>query len=102
MLGLENHVLAVLASCSPETERDLIKRLTRQEIIALMDDRDRELWELLLVGYDTGHLAAQTGQDVCYVGKRLRRALERAVRRLLHKKVPADYSSVGDNIVAHG
>ena len=101
-LGLEHHVLAVLALCSPETEQDLIKKLTRQEIIALMDEKDRELWELHLVGYDTGQLAAHTGQDVCYVGKRLRRALERALRRLLGKKVPADDSSVSDNIVAHG
>jgi predicted AAA+ superfamily ATPase len=96
-LGLEPHVLDVLASSSPETEQDLIKKLTRQEIIALMDEKDRELWELLLFGYDTGHLAAQTGQDVCYVGKRLRRALERALRRLLEKKVPVDDSSVSEN-----
>lgn len=102
VLGIEPDVLASLAACRIETEQDLIKKLTRQEIVALMDEKDRELWELLLFGYTTGHLAAKTGQDVCYVGKRLRRALERALRRLLEKKVPADDSSVSDNIVAHG
>jgi len=102
VLGMQPDVLALLAACRIETEQDLIKQLTRQEIIALMDEKDRELWELLLVGYKTGHLAAKTGQDVCYIGKRLRRALERALRRLLEKKVPADDSSVSDNIVAHG
>jgi hypothetical protein len=102
VLGLEHQLLAALALSSPETEQDLIKKLTRQQIIALMDEKDRELWELLLVGYDMGHLAAATGQDSCYVGKRLRRALERALRRLLPKKLPADQSSMSDNIVAHG
>jgi hypothetical protein len=67
-----------------------------------MVEKDRELWELHLVGYDMTQLAAATGQDASYLGKRLRRALERAMRRLLNKKVPANESSVSDNIVAHG
>ena len=101
-LGLENQVLAELAISSPDTEQKLIKKLTRQEIIALMGEKDQELWELHLVGYDIPQLAAEMGQTVDYLGKRLRRALERALRRLLLKKVPADQSPVSDNNVAHG
>jgi hypothetical protein len=63
---------------------------------------DKFLWELHLVGYNIKQLAAESGHDADYLGKRLRRAAERALRRLLLKKVPTDKSSVSDNNVAHG
>jgi predicted AAA+ superfamily ATPase len=101
-LGLEHQVLAELAISSPDTEQKLIQKLTRQEIIELMDQPDKFLWELHLVGYNIKQLAAESGHDADYLGKRLRRAVERALRRLLLKKVPTDKSSVSDNNVAHG
>jgi hypothetical protein len=101
-LGFENQLLAELAISSPDTEERLIKKLTRQEVIALMGEKDQELWELHLIGYDISQLAVGIGQNADYLGKRLRRALERALRRLLLKKAPADPSSVSDNNVADG
>jgi hypothetical protein len=101
-LGLENQVLAKMAISSPDTEQNLIKKLTRQQIITLMGEKEQALWELHLVGYDIPQLATEMGQNGDYLGKRLRRAVERALRRLLLKKLPANQSSVSDNNVAHG
>jgi DNA-directed RNA polymerase specialized sigma24 family protein len=80
--GLEQHVLAHLArSESPENE--IINELGRQQILNCMDERGRELWDRRLLGYTVEELAAQEGQNGDHVGKRLRRAMQGAVRRLL-------------------
>jgi DNA-directed RNA polymerase specialized sigma24 family protein len=100
--GLGNQVLAEMAISSHDTEQTLVKRLTRQNLIALMDEKEQHLWERHILGYEIRELAAEAGQDADYLGKRLRRAAERALRRLLLKKMPADESSVSDNNVAHG
>ena len=100
--GLENQVLAEMAISSPDTEQTLVKKLTRQDLIALMGEKEQYLWERHILGYEIGELAAEAGQAADYLGKRLRRAAERALRRLLLKKTPADESSVSDNNVAHG
>ncbi len=100
--GLENQLLAEVAVSGHDTEQTLVKKLTRQNLIALMGEKEQYLWERHILGYEIGELAAEAGQDADYLGKRLRRAAERALRRLLLKKTPADESSVSDNNVAHG
>ena len=100
--GLENQILAEVAVSGHDTEQALVKKLTRQNLIALMDEKEQHLWERHILGYEIRELAAEAGQNADYLGKRLRRAAERALRRLLLKKMPADESSVSDNNVAHG
>ena len=80
--GLEQHVLAHLAR-SESPEDDIIKELGRQQILACMDEKGRQLWNRRLLGYTVEDLATQEGQNGDHVGKRLRRAMQGAVRRLL-------------------
>jgi hypothetical protein len=100
--GMEGHVLAQVASSGRNTEQDFVKNLTRRKVVAAMDESGRNLWERHLLGYELDELAAQEGQDADYLGKRLRRATERALRRLLLKKAAPDENPVSDNTVAHG
>ena len=80
--GLEQHMLAHLArSESPENE--ILNGLGRQQILECMDEKGRELWDRRLLGYSVEELAVQEGQNGDHVGKRLRRAMQGAVRRLL-------------------
>jgi hypothetical protein len=50
-----------------------------------MDEKGRELWEKHLLGYQLDELAAAEGYSTDYLGQRLRRAIERALRRLQRK-----------------
>jgi hypothetical protein len=95
--GFENQVLAEMATGDHDIEQALIKKLTRQELISLMDGKDQTLWERHIFGFEIRELAAETRENPDYLGKRLRRAAERALRRLLLKNVAADESSVSDN-----
>jgi DNA-directed RNA polymerase specialized sigma24 family protein len=81
--GVEPQVLTQIAH-SEDLESDLINRLTREKLLDSMDEKGRQLWERYLLGYGLDELAAQEGQSSDYLGKRLRRATERALRRLLH------------------
>jgi DNA-directed RNA polymerase specialized sigma24 family protein len=82
--GLEQHVLAHLARCeNPEDE--IISELGRQQMLGYMDEKGRELWDRRLLGYTVEEIAIQEGQNGDHVGKRLRRAIQGAVRRLLLK-----------------
>lgn len=81
-LGLEHQVLSHLARCE-NPEDQILTNITRQRILQSMDDKGRELWERNLLGYTVNEIAAQEGQSGDYVGKRLRRAMQGAVRRLL-------------------
>jgi 5S rRNA maturation endonuclease (ribonuclease M5) len=99
--GLEGHVLAEMASTGIDTEQRLVKDLTRQRMIDSMDPKERDLWKRHILGYGVDELAVEEGQDPDYLGKRLRRAAERALRRLLLKRAASEKSSVSDNIVAH-
>jgi hypothetical protein len=75
-------MLAHLARAeSPENE--IINELGRQQILGCMDEKGRELWDRRLLGYTVEELAIQEGQNGDHVGKRLRRAVQGAVRRLL-------------------
>lgn len=79
--GLEQNILAHLARAeSPENE--IINELGRQQILGCMDEKGRELWERRRLGYTVEELATQEGQSGDHVGKRLRRAMQGAVRRL--------------------
>ena len=80
--GLEEQVLSHLGrSESPEDQ--ILSDITRRRVLECMDEKGRELWERNLLGYTVTELAEQEGQTGDYVGKRLRRAMQGAVRRLL-------------------
>lgn len=98
--GLEQQLLSHLAQ-TDDPEAQLLSDLTRREIFECMDERGRRLWERNLLGYTIGELAAQEGQTGDYVGKRLRRAMQGALRRLILKSKNAK-RSMSDNTVAHG
>lgn len=83
--GLEQQVLSHLARTN-NPEDEIVSELTRRQILDCMDERGRELWERNLLGYTIGELAVQEGQTGDYVGKRLRRAMQGALRRLLLKE----------------
>lgn len=80
--GMESHVLAQLAKSVSNPEAGLIKDLTRQKVVEAMDEQARALWQRHLLGYELDDLAAEEGQTADYLGKRLRRATQRALRRL--------------------
>jgi len=82
--GMEAQVLSQIAH-SGNPEITLVNSLTREKVFNSMDEKSRDLWERRLVGYGLDELAAEEGQSVDYLGKRLRRATERAMRRLLRK-----------------
>jgi hypothetical protein len=99
--GLESQVLAEMVSTGIDTEHRLVKDLTRQTVIDSMDPKERDLWNRHILGYGVDELTMEEGQDLDYLGKRLRRAAERALRRLLLKRAGSDKPSMSDNIVAH-
>jgi hypothetical protein len=99
--GLEPHVLSHLAQCE-NTEDELLTEITRRQVLDSMDEKGRELWERNLLGYTVNELAAQEGQTGDYVGKRLRRAMQGALRRLLLKEKTDKKQHMSDNTVAHG
>jgi hypothetical protein len=99
--GLEGQVLAQIASSESDVETGLVKSLTRQKVIGSMDSKEQNLWERHILGYEIHELAIEEGQDPDYLGKRLRRAAKRALRRLLLERGPSDEPSMSDNIVAH-
>lgn len=80
--GFEEQVLSHLAR-TENPENEILTGLTRRQILNCMDEKGRELWERNLLGYTVGELAVQEGQSRDYVGKRLRRAMQGALRRLL-------------------
>jgi DNA-directed RNA polymerase specialized sigma24 family protein len=98
--GMEAQILSQVAH-SPHPEQALVKRLTRERVVESMDEKSRALWERHLLGYDLRELATEEGQSADYLGKRLRRAAERAIRLLLRKDA-GDDSSISDNTVVHG
>ena len=79
---MEPEVLAQIATSSSHTEDELLKTLTCKKAIDAMDEKGRALWSKHLLGYDLEELAAEEGQSSDYLGQRLRRAIERALRRL--------------------
>lgn len=84
--GMEGQILAEIAASSETDPEDaLVKRLTRQRVMESMDEIGRDLWERRLLGHELPELAAEEGQSVDYLGKRLRRAAERAIRQLFAK-----------------
>lgn len=87
--GMEPEVLAQVASSGSQTEDQLLKSLTCTAVMSAMDEKGRTLWEKHLLGYEIDELAAEEGQTVDYLGQRLRRATERALRRL-HRKNSSD------------
>lgn len=80
--GVEENILAGFASVGSDLEEELIQKLTRQQFIQSMDPKGRELWEQYLLGYGIPELALAEGQTPEYLGKRLRRAVQRVLRRL--------------------
>ncbi|MFL6449083.1 MAG: hypothetical protein ACJ746_15565 [Bryobacteraceae bacterium] len=90
--GLEEQVLSYLARTG-DSENEILTKLTRRQILECMDEKGRELWERNLLGYTVGELAAQEGQSGDYVGKRLRRAMQGALRRLLLREKSAKKQS---------
>jgi hypothetical protein len=97
--GMESPVLSQLAH-SGNPEHELVKRLTREKVVESMDEKSRDLWERHLLGYGLDELAAEEGQCADYLGKRLRRATERALRLLLRRDAPEE-CGMSDNTVAH-
>jgi hypothetical protein len=83
--GMESQLLAQIAKSEDDSERALVRGLTRQEVIESMDEKGRGLWERHILGYELEELAAEEGQTADYLGKRLRRAAERALRRLFSR-----------------
>lgn len=83
--GLEQDMLSHLAQTN-NPEDEIHAELTRRQMLDCMDEKGRELWERNLLGYTIGELAVQEGQTGDYVGKRLRRALQGALRRLVLEK----------------
>jgi len=83
--GMEAQVLEQVANSGRDPEHTMVKNLTRQKLVECMDEKGRALWERHLLGYELDELAVEEGQSVDYLGKRLRRATERALRRLLYK-----------------
>lgn len=83
--SLEQHVLSHLAQ-TDNPEDEILAELTRRQILDYMDEKGRELWERNLLGYTISELAVQEGQTGDYVGKRLRRAMQGALHRLVLKK----------------
>jgi hypothetical protein len=83
--GLEQELLSHLARCeNPEDE--ILTEITRRQLLDSMDEKGRGLWERNLLGYTVGELGVQEGQSGDYVGKRLRRAMQGAVRRLVLRR----------------
>jgi hypothetical protein len=66
-----------------EIEDAAIRRLSRQQVLTSMDAKGRGLWNRHLLGFDTDELGAEEGQDADYIGMRLRRAVQQALRRLV-------------------
>ncbi len=82
LFGIESQVLAEMAKTVGNPEQGIVKDLTRQRVLESMDEVGRGLWERHLLGYELDELAAEEGQSQDYLGKRLRRAIQRALRRL--------------------
>ena len=83
--GMESYLLERIVSIDKgnQVEEVAVRRLTRQKVFDLMDDKGRSLWNRHLLGFEVNELAAEEGQNAEYIGKRLRRATQRALRRLL-------------------
>jgi hypothetical protein len=79
---MERHVLESIASSDNHAEEAAVRRLTRQRVFESMDENGRALWDRHLLGYEIDELAAEEGQTADYIGQRLRRATQRAIRRL--------------------
>ncbi len=82
---MERYVLEGIAKPGNrnEIEEAAIRRLTRQQVINSMDGKGRGLWNRHLLGFDTDELGAEEGQNADYIGMRLRRAVQQALRRLV-------------------
>lgn len=83
--GMESYLLERIVSIDKgnQVEEVAVRRLTRQKVFDSMDDKGRSLWNRHLLGFEVDELAAAEGQNAEYIGKRLRRATQRALRRLL-------------------
>jgi uncharacterized NAD(P)/FAD-binding protein YdhS len=83
--NMESYLLDRIVS--PENrnlvEETTLQRLTRQKVFDSMDAKGRGLWNRHLLGFDTDELADEEGQTADYIGMRLRRAIQQAVRRLV-------------------
>ena len=97
--GMEAQVLAQVAKSENDPERAIVTSLTRQKVVECMDEKGRALWERHLLGYELADLATEEGQSTDYLGKRLRRATQSALRRLRRK---SSSGCMSDNTVAHG
>lgn len=82
VFGMEPEVLAQVATSNASPEDELLTTLTRKKVMNAMDEKGRALWEKHLLGYDLDELAEEEGQTADYLGQRLRRATERALRRI--------------------
>jgi hypothetical protein len=82
---MESYLLERIVSIDKgnQVEEAAVRRLTRQKVFDSMDDKGRSLWNRHLLGFEVDELAAEEGQNAEYIGKRLRRATQRALRRLL-------------------
>lgn len=80
--GMEPQILADIAQANVRTEEQILEALTCEKVVNAMDDRGRVLWQKHLLGYSLQEIAAEEGHTADYVGQRLRRAMERALRRL--------------------
>jgi DNA-directed RNA polymerase specialized sigma24 family protein len=80
--GMEPQILADIARANVQTEEQILESLTCEKVVNAMDARGRVLWQKHLLGYSLQEIAADEGHTADYVGQRLRRAMERALRRL--------------------
>jgi Arc/MetJ family transcription regulator len=90
LYGVEEEMLAQIAEQKFETEEALIDHLTCQKFLALMDSSGRDLWVRRITGFSIKEIATQENQNSEYLGKRLRRAIERALRRLTSERRAGD------------
>ena len=65
------------------TEEILINALAQAQTVASMDLKGREIVKRLMLGYEVPELATREGQSPAYIRKRLRRSIDRAVRRMM-------------------